>query len=146
MSLPLLFLILMLLFRQRVTLQQRFQLGHHVWLSLPRLLLPRSPWAQTYVTRPHPHPAAEGLLISPHMYRDHLCSTAYEALTKAAEAASQQEASSGAAEGGGAAPGGARLRGRQDERRRQRAARHRWQQRLAAQRSSSLQEVLVEAV
>lgn len=82
------------------------------------------------------------------MYRDHLCSTAYEALTEAAEAASQQEASSGAADRSAPAPGSPRTRGRQDERRRQRAraARHRWQQRLAAQRSSSLQEVLVEAV
>lgn len=97
-------------------------------------------------------PAAEGLLISPKMYRDHMCSTAYEALTRAAEAASQQEASGGAQEGSrGAAPGSphvraAAARGRQDEWRRQRVARHRWQQRLAAQRSGSLQEVLVEAV
>ncbi|PRW60300.1 alpha beta-hydrolase isoform B [Chlorella sorokiniana] len=94
---------------------------------------------------------AEGLLISPHMYRDHLCSTAYEALTEAADAASSQDASSGPPDGRGAAPGSQRshvmgARVKQDERRRQRAARHRWQQRLAAQRSSSLQEVLVEAM
>lgn len=93
-----------------------------------------------------PHPAAEGLLISPHMYRDHLCSTAYEALTNAADAAGQLEASIGAADGRVPTPGSPRSRGREAERRRQRAARHRWQQRLAAQRSSSLQEVLVEAV
>ena len=101
------------------------------------------------------------------MYRDHLCSSAYEALSAAAGRAEELEtgpppsvhatvdarpppgrpaSGTGPGHGGAAAARRERERARrQDEWQRQRAARRRAAARLAAQRSGSLQEVLISA-
>lgn len=96
---------------------------------------------------------AEGLLVSPHMLRDHLCSTAYEALTAAAARMKDMESGAPSALSGtaDARPHMARqLRqqraaARRELRLRQEAARRRARQRIRAQRTSSLQDVLIEA-
>ncbi|KAL4421634.1 hypothetical protein ABPG75_010925 [Micractinium tetrahymenae] len=97
---------------------------------------------------------AEGLLVSPHALRDHLLSTVYEALTAAASRMEDMEsgapgALSGEAEARPApapapAPRRPRVRGPAPPLPRS-AAQRRWRQRLQAQRSGSLQAVLIEA-
>lgn len=89
------------------------------------------------------------------MYRDHLCSTAFEALTAAADRAGQLEGGQPADADWGPPEEAAarqavatraaeqRRRRQAEEARRPRAARRRWQQRLQAQQSGSLQEVLI---
>lgn len=105
--------------------------------------------------------AAEGLLVSPHMLRDHLCSRAFEALVAAAERAEngglqlsgeENAHSRGPSDGppsrvtAGHLTHQERQRRQLEERRRQRAARRRWQQRFQSQQQvGSLQQVLIEA-
>jgi hypothetical protein len=90
--------------------------------------------------------AAEGLLISPHMLRDHLCSTSFSALLVAASRAERLDGSeselAGQAEARQRVAAAAAVPGRRVPRR---AACERLRQRMDAQRAGSLQQVLIEA-
>ena len=125
-------------------------------LLLPSTVTAWLPWPHSPSARLL---AAEGLLVSPHMLRDHLCSRAFEALVAAAERSENGglqlagTVDARSSPGDGPAPHVTvrhqthqeRQRRQLEERRRQRAARKRWQQRFQQQRAGSLQQVLIEA-